>query len=420
MTRLRARPRRTADGVSVAYVATGYPFPSHTFIQNEVAALRRRGADVHTFTNRRAQPEHILSEADRREFETTVALLPVQPLRWLRALLALLLTNLAGLGRAARTAWGSRSGGARGAVWQAFYLAEAVVLWAECRRRGVHHIHAHFANVSSDIAMLAAAIGGPGWTWSFTMHGPTEFYDVRFFRLDAKVRAATFVACISHFARSQLMTLAPVGDWDKLHIVRCGVNLAALSPSTPPAEQDRRLRIVCVGRLVPEKGQPLLVDAVAGLRAQSVDASLVLVGEGPTRPVLEAAVARLGLEDAVELTGALGHPEALARMRDADVLCLASFAEGIPVTLMEAMAQGMPVVSTRIMGIPELIEDGVSGLLVPPGDGEALQAALMRLAVEPDLRGRLGERAREHVVETFDIAREAERLHALFDRYAGR
>jgi glycosyltransferase involved in cell wall biosynthesis len=395
-------------------MVTGYPYPSHTFVQNEVRALRALGVEVVTFAHRRATPQEILSDADREAFATTVALRPFRLARYLRAHLATLARNPRGYARGLRAAAALRGEGPRAWLWQLFYFGQAVMLWHHCRRARVRHIHAHFANVGSDVALLAAEVGGAGWSWSFTMHGPTELYDVAWFRLAAKVRHAAFVACISDFARSQLMGLVDAAHWDKLHVVHCGVDTDALSPVSANGDRaGRPLEVVCVGRLVSVKGQLVLLEAVAELAAEGIDLRVVLVGDGPMRAELERAVLALGLEGRAELAGARGHPEVLARIGQADVLCLPSFAEGVPVVLMEAMALGVPVVSTRVMGIPELVEDGVSGILVAPGSRAALVDSLRRLAEDHDLRQTLGLAGRRRVEEDYALTRSASTLRAL-------
>ena len=403
----------------LAYICSRYPAVSHTFVMREVQALRRLGIDVRTFSVRRASQDEVLAPGDREALATTVALLPPNWPRWLAAHAYALARAPRDWLATLRRALSLSPAGARGRLWQLFYFAEAVVLWNECRRQGVRHVHAHFANVGSDVALLAADLGaragrGPA-TWSFTMHGPAEFYDVGRYRLPAKVRDAEFVACISDFCRSQLMGLVPPDHWDKLSVVHCGVDPAAFAPPRDRANgTDPRVRILNVARLTEVKGQLVLLDAIAELRSAGVDARATIVGDGPQRAVLRDRVARLGLGDAVELAGAIGQD----RLRDlyarADLFCAPSFAEGVPVVLMEAMAMEVPVVATRIMGVPELVEDGVSGRLVPPGRADALAAAISELASDAGKREALGRSGRQKVVAEFDVDQSAAALAKLF------
>lgn len=398
--------------IRLAYLASRYPAVSHTFIEREVAGLRRRGVAVDTFSVRAVDEADALSGDDRRSLATTTSLLPLGPrgavalattaLRHPRAVVALVSTAVRGTGRVRPR--------------RAAYALEAVVLHHHLARRGIRHVHAHFANVAADVAALTAELGrrldGSGWTWSFTMHGPTEFADVEGFALPWKVAHADAVVCISDFCRSQLMGLVTEAAWPKLHVVHCGVPLESFVPIERTAGGP--LRVLCVGRLVPEKGQALLLDAVRRLLDDGVDVRLTLVGDGPRRAALETRAADLGLGDAVSFAGAVGQDEIRTHYAEADVFALPSFAEGVPVVLMEAMATGLPVVTTRIAGIAELVEDGVSGCVLPPGRADLLADALAALAADPERRQRMGKAGRAAVEAGFDIERSAAELVSCF------
>ncbi len=408
----------TGAGAPIAYICSAYPAISHVFVLREVLALRRLGVDVHTFSVRRTSPGDLLSDADRAEAARTHHLLPTTAWRVLRATGRLLANRRGrtGLGAAAREAWRLRRPGARAALWQGFYLVEAILLHDECARRSIRHIHAHFANVASDVALLTAALGtapapdGP-WTWSFTMHGPAEFWNVREHRLAEKVQSASFVACISEFARSQLMSLSPEATWQRLHVVHCGVEPGAYGRERPAAlPGDGRARLVTIGRLVPAKGQLLVVDVVAALRGRGIEVCAEIIGEGPARPDLERRIHELGLDGCVTLAGAISQDEVPGRLQAATVFVLPSFAEGVPVVAMEAMALGVPVVASRIAGIPELIEDGVSGLLTTPSRIDEVVDATERLIRDPELRARIVAAGREAVASGFDVSAQARRL----------
>ncbi len=393
----------------IAYLASRYPAVSHTFIQREVAGLRASGVPVDTFAIRRAEAGEVLSRADEAEARGTYALLPVRRSHLVRAHVMALCRSprayKATIAEAVRLA----PPGGRGLLWQLFYLAEAILLWDRCARRGVTHLHAHFANVGSDVALLAAHFGraagrGPRSS-SFTMHGSTEFYDVPGFRLAEKVRAAAFVACVSDFTRSQLMLFLEEAQWPKLALVRCGVDPERFSASRRSRDEGGPVRILTVGRLVGGKGFALLLDAVATLVGRGRDVAMTVVGDGPSREELHARAARLGLAGRVDWLGAVGQDEIRDLYASADVFCLPSFAEGVPVVLMEAMAMEVAVVATRIAGIPELIDEGTSGLLVTPGRADELADALDRLVTDPELRARLGRAGRQAVRDGYDLAR---------------
>ncbi len=379
--------------------------------------MRDLGLEVETFAVRRASPGEVLSRADREEFERTEALLPVRPLALLAAHLgALLRAPRAYLGTLRRSL-GMSTGGARAGLWRLFYFAEAILLWRGCEQRGVRHVHAHLANVGSDVALLAAHFGrgaGADWSWSFTMHGSTEFYDVAEHHLAEKARDARFVTCVSHFTRSQLMMWVERDHWDKLHVVRCAVDLDVFRPPQRNGDRPGSFRVLTVSRLVLGKGLPVLLRAIADLRARDVPAELVVVGDGPELEACQAEADRLGIAPHVRFTGAVGQDEIRSHYAEADAFCLPSFAEGVPVVLMEAMAMEVPVVATRITGIPELIDDGHSGLLVTPARSDELTAALGRLAGSEEERRAMGAAGRRAVTESFDLDRIARELAGLY------
>lgn len=400
--------------MTIAYLISRYPFISHVFIQREVLALRRAGALIDTFTVRSAGEEHLLSDNDRSEASTTHALLPAAAADLVRSHVHALASRprryLSTLALALRL----RGLGPRSALWQVFYFVEAVLMWRECRHRGIDHIHAHHANVASDVALLAAHLGGEGWSWSFTMHGSTEFFDVREHRLPQKVELAGFVICVSDHGRSQLMSLVDTSHWAKLHVVHCGVDPEAFAPA-PRVDRDGPLEILTVGRTVPVKGQTLLIEGLAELERRGVPARLTIVGDGPGLTALRHLATGLGVLDRVDLPGAVGQQDIRGYYERADLFALPSFAEGVPVVLMEAMAMGLPVVASRITGIPELVEEGRSGLLVVPGRKDELVGALESVLTAPaERRLEMGRAGREKVCAEFDIEHTARRLVDLF------
>ena len=402
--------------MTIGYLASEYPKVSHTFIDREIAALRRRGVPVQTFSVHRTPEDRLYSDADHRAARETVAILPTSAGRLLGAHARAALRHPRRYARTLGRALALSPGGPRAALWQLFYFAEAILLWDECRRRRITHVHVHFANAASAVAMLVADFGErDGATWSFTMHGPTEFDDVTRFALAEKIRSARFVACISDYCRAQMMRLVEPSDWDRLKIVRCGLDADQLLTAMPAVRpDDGPLDVLTVGRLVPDKGQALLLRALARLRDAGVPVRLTIVGDGPDRRALERLAGRLGVSDRVEFTGALGQPEVAARLRGADVFCLPSFAEGLPVVLMEAMAQGLPVIATRIAAVAELVDDGVSGALVSPSRVDELAEAIARLAADPELRSQMGEAGRRRVLRDYDVNDSAATLAWLF------
>ena len=396
-----------------ACVVSRYPAVSHSFILREVRALRQRGIDVHTFTIRRPDPGELLSVADREEHARTFAVLPPRPLKLIGSHLRALFTHPLRYFGTLAAAQRLSPPGARERLWRLFYFGEAMLVWSECRRRGLRHLHAHFANVGSEVALLAARFGGPEWSWSFMMHGSTELFSEKPHRLPDKIRGARLVVCNSDFTRAQLMKLVGREEWGKLQVVRCGIDAGALAPRRQRAGGP--LHILTVGRLVPGKGHALLLEALYALRKRGVEVEATFVGDGPDRAGLETLTHELMLHRQVRFAGAVGQDELPDWYAQADAFCLPTLAEGLGVVLLEAMAAGRPVVSTRVMGVPEVVEDEATGLLVSPGRVDELADALERLAASPDLCERLGRHGRLRVDTEFALDAATTRLIELFE-----
>jgi glycosyltransferase involved in cell wall biosynthesis len=405
-----------APAARVAYITTHYPALSHTFIQREVAALRRSGVEVHTISMRRTAGEHLLSSEHRDAARTTYA---IRPARWGHVLsthLGALCRHPRGYLATLRTALGLAPARTLGRLWQVFYFGEAILVWRYCAERAVAHVHSHHGSAPADVALLAAHFGnasscGPR-TWSLTVHGPIELSDVSWFGLAEKARRADAVVCISDFARSQLMALTDAREWPKLRVVRCGLSLDEYEHCGTPA--GGRPRVLCVGRLVQEKGHAVLLQATAQLAREGHELEVALVGSGPLRDQLEGLARRLGIGDRVDFAGALGYEQVRQRYAMATLFCSPSFAEGLPVVLMEAMASGRAVIATAIAGVRELVHDEQTGLLVTPGRPDELAAAIARLLEDPDLRKRLSRAGRRRVASEFDVDRSAQLLRELF------
>jgi colanic acid/amylovoran biosynthesis glycosyltransferase len=415
--RVFTSPSTDGESLGVAYLCNAYPALTHTFVAREVVALRRHGVHVSTFAIHRSDPQTLLSEMDRKEFTTTHALLPPDWLRLVTVNLRLLLTSPQAFFSTLAFAIGLQSG-FRSRLWQLFYFLEATLLWRECERRGLRHIHAHIGMNAADTALLAARLGNAvaghqRWSWSFTIHGPTEFYYVDRFNLVNKIAHARFVVCISYYTRSQLMSLSDPRHWDKMHVIRCSVDSERFRP---PARSDSSEppRILSIGRLVPEKGQAVLLDALALLRERGCEFRATIAGAGPDAEHLVHRSLELGLDRHVSFPGAIGQDEIRSYYAEASIFCVASFAEGLPGVIFEAMAMELPVVSTRITAIPELVIEGETGLLVTPARPDELADALERLLADPELRAAMGRAGREKVVREYNPETLASRLQAIF------
>jgi colanic acid/amylovoran biosynthesis glycosyltransferase len=291
------------------------------------------------------------------------------------------------------------------------YLAQACWLLELARREEVSHVHAHFGTNAAEVAMLCAQLGGP--PYSFTVHGPEEFDGPASLHLREKVHDAAFVAAVSSFGRSQLYRWIPHDQWSKVQVVRCGVDEAFARGMPQPAPSSRR--VVCVGRLCEQKGQMLLLDAAREMARRGEDFELVLAGDGEMRPELERLIGAYGLGERVRITGWVSGEQVRALLQNARGLVLPSFAEGLPVVIMEAMALGRPVISTLIAGIPELVRHGQEGWLVPAGDRDALVQAWCELNGADDAALQaMGASARERVLRRHSAEGGARKLMQLF------
>lgn len=400
----------------IGVLTSRYPAVSHTFIRREVEALRAHGLDVETFSVRRPAAEELLAEADREAERTTFHLLPMPAGRLLAAHAWALARRPRGYLRALGAARRERLPGARGALWALFHFAEAVVLARALCDRGVGHLHSHFANAGATVGLLATRVLGIGW--SVTLHGTADFDGAWAPRLGARIGAARFVACISDAGRARAMHASAPEHWARIFRYRCGLDLGRWPRPAPRDEAGGRPRVVSVGRLAPEKAQVGLLDALERLSARGIDAELHLVGEGPERPRLEARIRESeALRDRVVLRGALPPRDVAEALAAADAFALSSLMEGLPVVLCEALAAGVAPVAPRLAGIPELVEDGRTGLLYTPGRWDQLADALARLLEDPALRRRLAEAGRRRVEEEFEIHAAveplAQRLRAL-------
>ena len=395
----------------IAYLTGVYPKVSHTFIQREVAALRALGAEVLTCTVRWADPKDIVGADQQAEAAATFCILDVARKPWQlmgchwRALRTAPGSWFSALG----LAWRTCPPGLKEALWQVFYFLEAGVLSDHLRSRGVVHLHNHFGDSSGTVTMLTSAISGI--PFSYTMHGPDLFFEPIKWRIDAKTAQARFVVCISHFCRSQAMLFSDPVHWPKLKIVHCGVTPARYG-QTPRDAFGKR--VLFIGRLDAVKGGPLLLDAFATVCHAHPEAHLTVVGDGPARAALETQAAQLGLASAVTFAGYRSQTEVQGLLEQADMLVLPSFAEGVPMVLMEAMASRIPVIASRVAGVPELVEDGVTGFLVPPGDVASLTMRLNTLLGDPELCRTMGAAGRCVVEAGFDVDREAAWLLRLF------
>jgi colanic acid/amylovoran biosynthesis glycosyltransferase len=291
------------------------------------------------------------------------------------------------------------------------HLAEACRIVPWLRAEGVDHVHAHFGTNSAEVAMLVRALGGP--PWSFTIHGPKEYDNVELIHLADKLRHCAFVVAITSYGRSQLYRLVEHRHWSKINVIHCGLEPAFFASTESPLPTARRL--VCVGRICEQKGQLLLMWAAQKLSARGAVFELVLVGDGEMRAEVEALIERYKLQNTVRITGRVSSEQLYNEIVSARALVLPSFAEGLPMVIMEAMALKRPVISTFIAGIPELVQAGEHGWLVPAGDVDALSQAMQECLEAPvETLALMGEAAQKRVLERHNVDTQAAELESLF------
>jgi len=397
----------------IGYLVSKYPAVSHTFILREAAALRERGIAIDVASINDPPPRNELTEIERSEADRTFYVKRQGAIGALKAAAWMAVHYPAGLFRGLRVALQLAGWDLARIVLCCFYLAEAAILAKWLHQRGLTHLHVHFATPAATVGLVLTHIAPV--TLSITVHGPDEFYDVTDYYLAQKIEAARFVICISFFAQSQLMKLSPSKDWHKFDLARLGVDCAHFTPRPLPSSSGP-CQIVCVGRLVSTKGQHILIMAVERLIRAGRRIQLRFVGDGPHRRELEEMVRDRGLSGNILFQGAVNQDRIQTYYDEADIFALASFAEGIPVVLMEAMAMEIPCVASSINGIPELIQDGVEGLLVPPSDIEGLARALARLMDDPALRESLGKAGRQRVLASYELSKSADHLADVFRR----
>ncbi|HEY4634701.1 MAG TPA: glycosyltransferase [Candidatus Limnocylindrales bacterium] len=406
------------DAAPVAYLMSRFPKLTETFILFELLAVERLGqrVELYPLLHHRepvSHPEAIALVA-RAHYEPFLS----------RAIIA---SQFDTLRRRPRAYLGALAGLLRGTIGSANYFVGGLATFPKvvhmARRmeaQGVRHVHCHFSNHPAAAGFVIHRL--TGIPYSFVAHGSDLHVDRHM--LDRKVAEAAFTVAISRDNLEEIV--AECGPWarERVEVIHCGVDTELLRLRRSPRPDGSPLSILCIGTLHEVKGQVHLVEAIRILRAAGVDVRCRLIGDGEDETMLRERIAAAGLESIVLLDGRRTRAEVVEALGEADVLVAPSVVarngkrEGIPVVLMEAMSCGLPVVASRLSGIPELVEDGVSGLLVTPGDSGAIAAALRRLVDDPALRARLGDAARARVVRDFDLATNARAILERIDRSA--
>jgi glycosyltransferase involved in cell wall biosynthesis len=391
--------------LSLAYLLSQYPAINHPFMLREVQRLRELGFRILVASVRPPdRPFDKLTPVEREETQATFYIKTCGLGGVLRAHCATLFSRPAGYFRGLICAMGTGRSGI-------LYFLEAVIAGHWMMRQHLFHVHCHY---SSTVGVIAARIFPI--TMSITFHGQAEFVDPEGFQLAEKIRASLFCRAISFYGRSQMFRVTDYREWPKIEVTFLGVDPREFAPR-PFRDAPDPFQIACVGQLAPVKGQHLLLAAIELLLREGRRVRLRIAGDGPDRPDLEQDLVRRGLAGHVVMEGFLNQDKLRELYAESDVLSLPSFAEGIPVVLMEAMAMEIPCVAPWITGIPEIIQHETDGLLAPPGDHEALARAIARLMDDPEVRRAMGQRARRKILEKFDLHHNTENLAEVFRRW---
>jgi colanic acid/amylovoran biosynthesis glycosyltransferase len=358
----------------IAYFTNVYPAVSHAFIRREILAVERQGFDVLRVALR-GWDSRTYDDQDAIEQSNTRYVLKGGVLPLLGSVLSALFASPKRFFSALALAFRQSRRSVRALPYHLVYFAEACRLAAWLREHGAEHIHAHFGTNSAEIVMLARELGGP--PYSYTVHGPVEFDNIDYFGTADKIARSAFIVAITDFTRSQLCRTVAYRHWEKILVVRCGLDPDFYVREPDPVPLVARL--TCIGRIVEQKGQQVLVEAAALLRDRGRDFILSIVGDGPMAEDVRRLVKQYGLEDRIQMPGVVTTSELLDELRRSRGLVLPSFAEGLPMVIMESMALGRPVVSTYVAGIPELVVPGENGWLVPASAAGPLADAMEEL-----------------------------------------
>lgn len=409
-TKATIAPAAASRALRLAYLTTEYPKVSHTFIRREIVELERRGHSVLRLAIRdsggamadpadaqeQARTIHCLARAKYELVVAAMRLKLARPVRWVRALrMALAMSRVSD----------------RGLCRHIAYLMEAAWLLRIVEQNRIEHLHVHFGTNAAAVARLMRCLGGP--TYSLTIHGPDEFDSPLGFCLAEKVMDAEFVVAISDFCSAQIRRWVPPENWHKIHVVHCTVGDEFFTQARPIDPASRTL--VSVGRLSAQKGQLLLIDAVKQLVDEGIDVHLILAGDGEMRSQLQQRIASNQLQSHIEITGWIDEATVRKHLLGARALVQPSFAEGLPVVMMEALAMARPVIATAIAGVPELVRHGENGWLIPAGNVDELASA-MRAALKMPVEklNAMGQAGRDRVRQHHLTASEVDRLESLF------
>ena len=393
----------------ITYFINQYPKVSHSFIRREILALERLGITVQRIALRGLRDE-LVDSSDLTERINTHYVLDAGILQLMLSVIKMFFLSPTQFFLALKLAIEMGLHADRSLAYHFIYFVEACQVTLLMKSFGAQHVHAHFGSNSTEVVMLANTLGGP--PYSFTVHGPEEFDKPQALKLSKKIQQAAFVVAISSYGRSQLYRWISHEYWPRVKIIRCGIEQSFYEVAT---QVPQKARLVCVGRLCEQKGQLLLLEACRNLKEKGFKFELILAGDGEMRPEVERMINTYGLNANVKITGWISSSQVRDEILASQAMVLPSFAEGLPVVIMEAMALKRPVICTFVAGIPELVINGHNGWLVPAGSVEALASAIETLLLAPTQQlKKMGDAAYATVRELHDINAEAVKLAALF------
>lgn len=393
----------------LAYFTNTYPRATDTFIRREVIGLRDRGFEVTTFSVRKTGSDHDVDEEVIKEKQNTSYLLPCSPIKLIKIHGKAIISKPIFYIKTFLLAMKTSRPGVKGHLLQAIYFFESILLSDLVKKFNIEHLHNHLGDNSGTVTLLTAKFSKI--SYSISIHGPHIFFDGLHWALDTKTKYAKFISCIGHFCTSQMMLYTDQEDWHKFKIVRCGIDPDQFSFELP---KGKAKKLVYVGRLSGEKGVPILFNSLSLLKDKDYDFELTLLGDGEDRKRLELLAAEKGLGKKITFAGFVDQKTIASTLRASDIFVLPSFAEGIPVALMEAMALGVPVIATYVGGVAELVIDGETGKVVYPSDTEGLARAIAFYIDNPDACRKIATQARAKVVNEFEINQQVDKLATLF------
>lgn len=364
--------------MKILYLVNQYPKVSHTFIRREIQALEKQGAIVSRLAMRSDNPDG-MSEIDKTEYEKTHYVLKISPINLVLDLVKLVVSSPKNFFSTLKVMWKMYAASSQGLLKHLIYILESANVVKHCKQQNIEHIHAHFGTNPAEVAMYTSLLSGI--PYSFTVHGPEEFDKPLTLNLKVKIHHASMVVAITHFCKSQLFRWSKFEDWHKVKVVHCGLEDTFFNiEQIETTENNKQLRLLCIGRLCEQKGQLLLIEAFKNCLQRGLNAHLTLAGDGEMREIVESCIVEHELTDSITITGWVDSNTIKSLLSESDAMVLPSFAEGLPVAIMEAMATNVPVISTAIAGIPELIKDGETGLLMNAGSIEQLENVLLQFS----------------------------------------